>query len=262
MMYKDEKMENITDLYLQGLSARQIAEITGISKSTVGARVKELGISRDRSTSQIWGCKRTTQVPFEWTFFPLAAQKAWLLGLIYGDGSLSDDGRRITITSGDRDVIDNVNHQFGGNLGIISSASTYWNIDIHSTRLWKELNSTFALVPHKSRVLRYPELSEAMNPHFIRGLLDSDGCWRSDIRNRQPKLIFQYVSLSLDSVQSLRVALVKFVGVSPRRNVSQGRGYSLTYSNQDAVKIGYWLYADSTPQVRCERKFTYWSQFT
>ena len=146
-------MKNIPDLYLQGLSTRQIAEITDISKSTVGAIVKELSISRDRSTSQIWGCKRTTQVPFEWSFFPLVAQKAWLLGLIYGDGSLGNDARRITITSGDRDVIDKVNHLFGGTLGIISSASTYWNIDIHSTRLWKELNSTFALVPNKSSTL-------------------------------------------------------------------------------------------------------------
>src|SRR5947209_1504528 len=119
-------MKNIIDLYLQGLSIRQIAEITGISKSTVGALAKESGISRDRSTSQIRGCKRITQVPFEWSFFPLTAQKAWLLGLIYGDGSLSSDGRRITITSGDRDVIDNVNRLFGGTLGIISSASTYW----------------------------------------------------------------------------------------------------------------------------------------
>ena len=116
-------MKNIIDLYLRGFSIRQIAEIAGISKSTVGAIVKESGISRDRSTAQIWGCKRTTQVPFEWSFFPLTAQKAWLLGLIYGDGSLHNDGRRITITSGDRDVIDNVNHLFGGTLGIISSTT-------------------------------------------------------------------------------------------------------------------------------------------
>jgi hypothetical protein len=112
-MHSKDIIEEVNGLYLQGLSTRQIADATGISKSVVGRIIKKSEIGRDNSTSQIFGCKRTTHLPFTWSFFPLTPEKAWLLGLIYGDGSLCIDRRKISITSGDYDVIDNINHLFG-----------------------------------------------------------------------------------------------------------------------------------------------------
>src|SRR5690242_9192213 len=159
-MPSKDTSDKVNSLYLQGLSTRQIADVTSISKSGVGEIVKKSGIARDRATSQILGCKRTTRIPFTWSFFPLTPEKAWLLGLIYGDGSLYNDGRTISITSGDSDVIDNINHLFGDKLSISSPKSTYRAITLHSGRLWKELNTCFALVPNKSRTLCYPELPD------------------------------------------------------------------------------------------------------
>jgi hypothetical protein len=260
-MRSKDIIEEVNGLYLQGLSIRQSADATGISKSVVGRIVKNSEIGRDTSTSQIFGCKRTTRLPFTWSFFPLTPEKAWLLGLIYGDGSLCIDGRKISITSGDYDVIDNINHLFGDNLGISSPTSTYQVITLHSGRIWKELNGNFALVPNKSRVLCYPELPDAMKSHFVRGLLDSDGCWKTDTRNPQPKLVFGFVSLTKEFVESLRVDFIRYVGVSPKRTVHEGSGFVLLYSNHDAVRIGHWIYADSNSRNRCERKFAYWSQF-
>src|SRR5262249_14300950 len=156
----------------------------------------------------------------------------------YGDGSLCNDGCKITITSGDCEVIDNINHLFGDNLYISSPKSTYQVITLHSGRLWKELNGYFALISNKSRILRYPELPDEMKSHCVRGLLDSDGCWKKDTRNPKPKLVFSYVSLTSEFVESLRVDLIKYVGVSPRRTVREGCGFTLTYSNLDAIRIG------------------------
>jgi len=260
-MLSKDIIEKVHDLYLQGWSTRQIADVMGISKSIVGMIVKKSEIGRDKSTSQIIGCKRATRIPFTWSFFPLTPEKTWLLGLIYGDGSLCNDGYKITITSGDFDVIDNINHLFEDRLGISSPTSTYQTIALHSRRLWKELNGNFALVPNKSRILRYPELPDGMKSHFVRGLLDSDGCWKTDTRNPQPKLVFSYVSLTRAFVESLRVDLIKYVGVSPKRTIHEGSGFVLLYSNHDAVKIGHWVYANSNSRNRCERKFAYWSQF-
>lgn len=260
-MYSKDIIEKVNSLYLQGLSTRQIADVTGISKTVVGGIVKKSGIGRDRATSQILGCKRTTRIPFTWSFFPLTPEKAWLLGFIYGDGSLYNDGRTINITSGDSDVIDNINHLFGDNLSISSPKSTYRAITLHSGRLWKELNTCFALVPNKSRILCYPQLPDEMKPHFVRGLLDSDGCWYLDTRNPQKKLKFSYVSLSLPFITSLRSDLINHVGVSTQRNVRKGSGYIIDYSNKDAIAIGGWVYAGSTSETRCERKFAIWSQF-
>lgn len=261
-MLSKDIIEKIIDLYLQGWSTRQIADAIGISKSVVGKIVKQSEIGRDNATSQILGCKRTTHIPFTWSFFPLTPDKAWLLGIIYGDGSLDNDKCKINISSGDYDVIDNINYFFGNRLSISSPAATYQSITLHSGRLWKELHVNFALVPNKSRVLCYPELPDEMKSHFVRGLLDSDGCWKTDRRNPQPKLVFEYVSLTKEFVELLRMDLIKYVGVSPKRTVCEGSGFVLLYTNLDAINIGHWVYANSGPRNRCERKFAYWSRFT
>ncbi|MGZ3647020.1 MAG: hypothetical protein ACXVCM_24565 [Ktedonobacteraceae bacterium] len=158
-------------------------------------------------------------------------------------------------------MIDNINHLFGDNLSISSPKSTYRAITLHSGRLWKELNTSFALVPNKLRILCYPELPDEMKSHFVRGLLDSDGCWYLDTRNPQKKLKFSYVSLSLPFITSLRLDLINHVGVSSQRNVRKGRGFIIDYSNKDAIAIGRWLYADSSSETRCERKFDIWTPF-
>jgi hypothetical protein len=260
VMRSQEKIVQVTDLYTAGLSTRQIAERTGISKSVVGSIIKRASIGRDRSLSQTLGCRRSTRIPYEWSFFPLSPEKAWLLGLIYGDGSLRNDGLRITITSGDRDVINNINALFENTLGI-RIRPTYCDINIDSKRLWQELSTQFALTPNKSRILSYPILAESLKSHFVRGLLDSDGWWQTDTRSPKPKLVFGYVSLSRAFVESLRTELITSVGISPKRTVLEGRGFVLKYSNLDAIKIGHWLYAKSTPRDRCERKYAFWSQF-
>ena len=262
MRRNQEKIDQVTGLYVAGLSTRQIAERTGISKSTVGSIIKQAALGRDRSTSQILGCRRSTRVPPDWSFLPLSAGKAWLLGLIYGDGTLSRLGDRIAITSGDFDVIDNINTLFGNALAYDVPTSTYWKIRIHSKRLWQELRAQFGLTPHKSKTLPYPMLEDAMKPHFVRGLLDSDGCWIPDTRNPHRKLLkFRYVSLALPFITSLRSDLIRYVGVSLLRKVYKGSGYIIDYSNRDAIAIGRWLYADSTAETRCARKFAIWSQF-
>ena len=259
-MRSQEKIDQVTELYLAGLSVRQITESTGISKSVVGSIVKRAGIGRDRSASQISGCRRSSRISSTWSFFPLTPEKAWLIGLIYGDGSLRKDGLKITITSGDRDVIHNINALFGNALDI-QAYSTYWVICINSKRLWQELYSRFALTSNKSRILLYPSLEPTMKPHFIRGLLDSDGCWKADTRSPKKKLVFEYVSLSGTFVEFLRADLITYVGVSSKRSVYEGRAFTLTFSNLDAIKIGYWLYAHTTARNRCERKYAYWSRF-
>jgi len=100
-MPSKDTIEKVNNFYLQGWSTRQIADVMGLSKSVVGKIVKQYEIGRDNSTSQIFGCKRTRHIPFTWSFFPFTPEKAWLLGIIYGDGSLDNDKCKINITSGD-----------------------------------------------------------------------------------------------------------------------------------------------------------------
>lgn len=256
--------EAVRALYLDGNSTRQIAKKIGVSKTKVGVIVKELGISRTRSQSQLIGCAKDTRVGTDWSFLPLNAKKSWLLGLIYGDGSLRKDGYRINITSGDPDIISNVNRMFGNRLHV-RNLETYQVTYIDSKRLWRQLNQNFGLVPNKSsRGLVYPEsVDPVFTPHFIRGLLDSDGCWMLDTRGASHLLLFQYVSKDKSFVEEVRRRLVVFVGVSENRSVlpAGNKGFGITFSNKDAIAIGHWLYGKSDASMRCKRKYQIWREY-
>lgn len=196
-----EDSAKITALYLEGHATRKVAAMLNMSPTIVAAIVKDAGISRGRIAA--WDLSRKRSVPSNWSFSPVTPEKAWMLGLIYGDGSLDKRGYLITLTSGDRDVVDHVNQIMGGKIGI-DSRQTYWNLQICSKRLWQELDTLYSLTANKSSTIQYPDIADAMKPHFVRGLIDSDGCWYSDTRSSQPRLKFQFLSLSEAFIKQLR----------------------------------------------------------
>jgi hypothetical protein len=257
---RSEDVAKITSLYIEGYSTRKVAVMLNMSPTVVSGIVKDAGISRDRIVAT--HLLRDVSVPRDWSFSPLTPEKAWLLGLLFGDGSLDKQGYLITLTSGDRDVIDHANQIMGGRIGV-RSRQTHWDLQIGSKRLWQELHTLYSLTPNKSRIIQYPDISHTMKPHFVRGLVDSDGCWSSDKRSPKPRLLFFYFSLSLSFVEGLRTDLVSYVGVSSQSNIivrpiKSGLGYVLSYRNQDALKVGEWVYAFSSDATRCKRKYEYW----
>jgi hypothetical protein len=199
--YTTEGADRTVALYLTGLPTREVASLVGLSPTQVATIVKRAGVSRERMAALNFSRKRA--VPDDWSFAPLTPEKAWMLGLIYGDGSLSSQGYGITISSGDRDVIDNINMMLGGGIGIVDR-ETYLDINICSGRLWKELRDLYGLHPNKSKTMQYPKIPVELQPHFVRGLIDSDGCWYSDTRSKSPRLIFTYESMSEHFVSDLR----------------------------------------------------------
>lgn len=49
-----------------------------------------------------------------------------------------------------------------------------WTVTISSARLYRELQA-YGLGPKKSAMLQFPKLAADLLPHFVRGLIDSDG---------------------------------------------------------------------------------------
>jgi len=227
--YTTEDVDRTVALYLTGLPTREVASLVGLSPTQVAKIVKQAGVSRERMMA--FNLSRKRAVPDDWSLAPLTPEKAWMLGLIYGDGSLSIQGYAVTIASSDRDVVDNLNAILGGNIGI-SDKKTYWLLNRSSKRIWAELHDLYGLHPNKSKTMRYPELPVELQPLFVRGLIDSDGCWYSDTRSKSPRLMFSYLSRSEHFVSDLREVLVSFVGVSAEsgiyvRNLKNGHVYTI-----------------------------------
>lgn len=247
----------IATLYLSGLSGRSVAKQMGISAQTVFTCIQERNISRNRSQSQLMGCLKNVAISQEQTFSIMTAEKAWFLGLIFGDGSISKQGYSFTFTSGDKDIICSVNNILGGGSKVFDY-STYQTISFNSKRLVNELMEIYGLTPNKSKTMKMPFLGdENLVSHFHRGLLDSDGCFSFDTRCSKKKLIYTYVTMSLDFAEAMVEDFRSFCHVSKGRSIGKtGKGaYQIRYSNQDAISIAEWIYNDSSATNRGKRKF-------
>lgn len=257
---QDQEQEMV-GFYHEGLSSRQVGKKLGLSDSTVRRHLRKAGVAlRSRSQANCLRWRGKTQIAEDWSFIPLTPDKAWLLGLIYSDGNLASRGAHISLVSKDYDLLGQVNRIMGGKLNIRhrKGVSTY-EIVISSQRLCSELVK-IGLHPRKSLTITFPTLPEDALPHFVRGLIDGDGCWYLD-KSRQACLNFTYTSGSGEFVESLRSHLISQAGVSSNTHtiVSQKRRKSeLKHRHSDSVKIGEWVYRASQPTNRLKRKYQKW----
>jgi len=265
--YSSERVTQVTSMYSDGLSIYQISQLTGIPKSTIGRYVKACGKSRSRALAQRKYNKRETLVPKQWTFSEMCPHKTWVLGLIYGDGSIQKNGSAFYIVSGDYDILQKVQAIFGGNISISKEqrARNCWRVAICSTWLLTELKDLFGIDHRKVTEMRFPQLSRDLYSHFVRGLIDSDGSWGIFQRANGPVLSFTYSTVAENFAKDLKYVLDEELHISSKRKIYSSSRlpyktlYQIKYDSSTAVRIGEWAYANSDTTMRCDRKYEFWN---
>jgi hypothetical protein len=170
-----------------------------------------------------------------------------------------------------------VNRLFGGDLHVFERAGR-WTLQINSVRLVGELRELFGLAPGDSAQRTFPLLGPSYLPHFVRGLLDSDGMWQSHAersmgapamtgsgRSGPPghSLHLRFASKSLRMAEGVRTALASRAGVTEQVPIRPDvrHGWSLFYRTRSAIVIGRWIYQDTTPAIRREHNYQEWAAF-
>lgn len=116
----------------------------------------------------------------------------YISGYIVADGNLSKDGRHIIITSKDRDHLKALVKSLGIDVVVGkkarggSSEKIYSYIQISSTTLYRQLLN-IGLTPNKSLTLKNIKISSDYFPHFLRGVIDGDGCIATWVHNTNKK---------------------------------------------------------------------------
>jgi len=167
------------------------------------------------------GNKRDPKYSFNKEFFDIIdnEEKAYWLGFIYADGYIyiPKDGTShclgIEIKYSDKNHLEKFNDCIDGNL-IISDR--YRKIDGYdnthrmcSIRLYsKKLIEQMVMLgvhQNKSMSITFPELSDELISHFIRGFFDGDGTINVEKRSKQLRCSF--TSGSIDFLENLKVRL-------------------------------------------------------
>ncbi|MDO8520289.1 MAG: LAGLIDADG family homing endonuclease [Deltaproteobacteria bacterium] len=136
----------------------------------------------------------------------MQAEKLWyFVGLIASDGCLSNDQRHIDITAKEKKFLELLKQDLNLNCGIGQKTNGRGQI---AYRLQFSCVSIYAflkkcgLSPNKSKTLADLDIPDDHFSHFLRGVLDGDGCIRKWKSNKF-KFVNRYVKITSGSEKFL-----------------------------------------------------------
>ena len=188
--------------------------------------------------------------------------KAYWLGFIAADGSVSNKRLSIFLREGDKDHLDLFRQHIKSNGRILPITKKAGGVvlkggknefypqcylGICSRKLIADL-ALLGIVRNKIKRTMIPAIPESMIPHFIRGLLDGDG-WLS-IRTKDNQKEMGFLG-SHSILMGVRKILARECKVSSPRIRPAGETWKLRYTgNKQVPRIEEYLYKNATAYLK------------
>ena len=181
---------------------------------------------------------------------------AYVFGFIAADGCMIDSndniGFQIHLAKKDLDHLKNIKNELGYD-GAIYLNNNSCKLSICSKYLYSKMKQ-LGLYPRKSIDLKFPYIPGEHLSHFVRGYFDGDGCIGNYFQKGKYKTWYSSFVGSNDFINRLRHILhdncgIRLVNI---KKITNKNAYTIHYSVKDTIKLGKWLYKDST--IYLERK--------
>jgi len=199
-------------------------------------------------------------------FFDTWSQEmSYILGFIAADGCIRKNnyGIEIKLSRKDETHLEKIKDLVAPgkklrHVGKINNGKLYECVSLEiGSKYMSSKVQQLGLPPRKSLVLEFPDVPEKYINHFVRGYFDGDGCISQDSNSKY------WVSYFLGTLSFLET-INKYLdtkSIVDRKNimfVKQSNIYRLKYATYDSIKLGQWLYADST--IHLGRKYKKFQQ--
>ena len=263
-------LENdIIPLYNQGFSLTRIAKQFNTSRDTLSAHLRKYGIKI---------INRQNLTKFDENVFDIinTEEKAYWLGFIYADGSLSsrDNNFELSLKGSDFEHLCKFNtfmkhHKDNVKMGFVSLNGKHftrcrWSIT--NKHLWNTLNN-YGCTPQKSLTLIFPDpqifTNRCLIKHFIRGYFDGNGCISQTSSNAHHRTYMDDEMLSpvskFTGPKAILEVIQSYIPIDNNdRKLEQNSNnndiiYTLTYSQQKSRILFKYLYNDCT--IYLNRKY-------
>lgn len=191
IQYKDLILQQ----HLEGKSSRLIALQLGYSEVAVWKLLDKLGYDQSLKVFDV-----------DESFFEKidTSEKAYVLGLLYGDGTISKKRGtiRIALQEKDKEILEKVKAvlKYEGPLHYIKPKNercqAQYGLDITRTKMVDDLIQ-LGCMPAKSNILKFPtedQVPKTLIYHFLRGIGDADG----SISNRRGTTLAVSLTSSFD----------------------------------------------------------------
>lgn len=172
--------EEVTSLYLSGLSRDEVADKLNVSPHRVRSLIEKLGISRSQKEgTQLASTKYVVNERFFEHIDTL--EKCWALGWFYTDGfnRASPPDARISLNEIDEEVLIKLKNLIGSTRPLQYEPKYHRISLIVSRRQFSEDLARHGCIQAKSLVIEYPHAildTREKTCAFLRGVLEGDGC--------------------------------------------------------------------------------------
>lgn len=256
MVFPQKEQEKITEEYTNGVTLRQICKNHNIkSTETIRNILRKNGVS-------IIGHRNRYPINEDYFNEIDSFDKAYWLGVLFADGTVSENRESFRLGMIDREHIDKykkaigaINHKIGTTVDIrFKEPSLEYHLGIRNKKMHNSL-IRHGCVPNKTEKLKdFPVLPKNLYPHFLRGFFDGDGSihktnghWRISFYGTHDFLqnILDYFDLNNLKVQP----------------TSHKHYYIQIGSLYDIARVCNIMYENSTEQTRLDRKYNKYNQF-
>ncbi|MEX0594846.1 MAG: LAGLIDADG family homing endonuclease [Patescibacteria group bacterium] len=175
---------------------------------------------------------------------------AYIIGLIATDGSLSIDGRHISLTSKDKEQLENfsrilsLKNTIGTKFSSYKKEKKYYVIQFGSVSFYRFLLS-LGLTPNKTKTIGKLKIPRKYFRDFLRGHLDGDGCTYSywDPRWKSSFMLYtDFVCASREHLEWVRDEIKAVVNIEGRITFAGKSTYHLRLAKKHSIKLFQFMY--------------------
>lgn len=264
-----EERSIMATLYASGKSSNDIAVILDRSGRNIRKHLSLMGLSRNIEEgvdNAIKHGKIRKHFFNEHFFDELTPESAWALGLIIGDGHIhyiEGEQNKIELV-GSEDVVEKFRKLLEHPGKIVRCKDrdgkylNCWKFQGYSKHIVDLMYERYGMRGNKSHTVKFPEVSQGLLPHLLRGLMDSDGGWKvrggcltADYTSCSPYLISGMIKTLNDL--NIHPKLVKTELYREKDN-NVFIGYKLLFNAKQARSLADLIYTESNDKIRCIRK--------
>lgn len=253
----------LIEKYSAGYSLSELGRLFGHCASTIKKELINNGVKiRSQKEQNVFTNKKRKKPVDEEYFSNIdTPQKAWLMGFIASDGTISkkDNTIKIGLSAVDKEILEKINIEIKNNRKIYETqtnsgffiAETRW-----SSQQQKEDLKRFGITPNKTyKPMQIPEIDEKLKLAFILGYFDGDGSFSVDKTGRYCR--FRICAYRAEILQSIANYLSKKYNSTYSFNKSHI--YELSFSTTAAIKILQDAY--NLCPLRLDRKYKKFLEF-
>lgn len=254
--------KQVCELYLNGYSTRQIKDKLMYSKTKIIKILNDNNIKiRPKSYWSRIGNNKHTLI-FNYFENIDSDEKAYWLGYITADGTISKNNYKISLTSKDLEIIE----KFKNSIKTTHPISTVITNDKRTNKIYKryiiQINSmefvshliNIGITNKKSYICNFPNIKKKYIASYLRGLFDGDG---SVTKTTEKNFRMQFIGTK-EIIEYIQIFLLQYdIEKHPIYSKTKNELYNVYVTNyfKDTLKILKILYKSSTYDTRLNRKY-------